>query len=332
MASNVIILMFLILVTLIIIGYVYFVSEIKYTGSGQTYDDSQDINKQFYVYHLNIPKIWKFDKSFPKNIAEGSDAGDTLASKIWYVKKQIRYKTHRNQLGNPYKNYVLPKDLCLLDKPANLSNKDLDYAYQSLKRLYSEWNSLHLKNSDQRKNRGLLYLFTGDEGDKQYYGETMKFLKSYDHKFSQILDKYLTYIFEQYKIKPTEEFLNKHVQIILLKYNPKTGIWMHIDNIARYDQGPIITIPIGPEYTYYDFTPTLSDNPNLKPMRIKVKNGSINIMDGDARMEWAHGLPYDMNYEKTKYTIMFKCDKFDNLNPHFSKKLDTMITSSGHIC
>ena len=112
------------------------------------------------------------------------------------------------------------------------------------------------------------------------------------------------------------------------------SIWLHIDNIARYDQGPIITISLGHPRVYYDLTPALLQNPKARPLRVEAREGSIFIMDGSSRLEWAHGLPYSIRSTngKLKYTIMFKCDKFRSVNPVYNKILDHTVTSSGIVC
>lgn len=127
-------------------------------------------------------------------------------------------------------------------------------------------------------------------------------------------------------------FLQK-MQIIFLKYEYNDGIWLHIDNIARYDQGPIITMSIGPEKIYYDFAPTLiHDQKDVLPIRIEIENGEIIIMDGSSRIEWSHGLPYGIKFNKTKYSILFKFDKFGEYNVSRNTILDTRIFSSAILC
>lgn len=79
-------------------------------------------------------------------------------------------------------------------------------------------------------------------------------------------------------------------------------------------------------------TPVLTDENQSKPLRFVISQGSVVIMDGPSRMEWSHGLPYNVPFKKTKYTLMFKCDKFSQQNIIYNKKLDTQIISSGIIC
>ena len=68
---------------------------------------------------------------------------------------------------------------------------------------------------------------------------------------------------------------------------------------------------------------------NYKPFRVELTNDDILIMDGPARMEWSHGLPYNANYKNIKYTIMLKCDKFLEKKIKYNSILDVDIYQSG---
>ncbi len=78
--------------------------------------------------------------------------------------------------------------------------------------------------------------------------------------------------------------------------------------------------------------PVLTKNKSAKPLRFAVHQGAVLIMDGPSRMEWSHGLPYNVPFTKTKYTIMFKCDKFAEHDGVHNNALGTQITSSGKVC
>lgn len=298
-----------------------------------------DINIRF----LGLKKDkYIFDKKFPNNISEKFyNKHDLLLAKLWYIKRIIRYKTHINMPTYPItKDYIKPEGFCAFG-PMTTQDK-LDLAYNDIHALFTDVTqkidskkSNDIIVSDQRDGRGLLYLFTGPEGVTQYYLKTMQQLREYNcNNLAEMIDTYLSKLCKIYDVPDTDEFKNTHVQIVLLQYQPKVGIWLHIDNVARYDQGPIITVSLGHPRVYYDIAPVLIKNPKARPLRINGSEGSVFIMDGAMRMQWSHGLPYDVESPsgKLKYTIMFKCDKFRELNPVYDKTLDHQITSSGIIC
>lgn len=112
-----------------------------------------------------------------------------------------------------------------------------------------------------------------------------------------------------------EKFMDKYLHLVLNKYNADRGLGLHADNIIRYDvEGPVCVISVGPEFSYIDFAPSAIhiENPKLTPLRIKIPEGSMYIMDGVSRLEWSHGIPFDSGFSKTKFSIMFKFSRLKN--------------------
>ncbi|AYV78734.1 MAG: DNA repair protein [Edafosvirus sp.] len=286
--------------------------------------------KELVVYELKIPDRWKFRQQFPKAILNAKPE-NLLPEKIWFIKKTIRFKTNYNDKKIKLDNYILPVDLCCFK--SCLDSNELDKLHQIFGKLFQDYKHLDIPRSYQA-DRGLTYLFTGDQGKTQYAGKTLEFMKSYNTDLYKLMIKIMKNLALIYGIKDDQvNYLSKYVQIVILEYKQDSGIWMHIDNVARYDQGPIVTISIGPEKIYYDFTPTLLyKNTELKPIRIEVDNGDLVIMDGSSRMEWAHGLPYDVPFDKTKYTIMLKADKFGAEHLIKNKILGIDITTTKRLC
>lgn len=294
-------------------------------------------NNDLNVYELFIDDKWKFPRrNFPKEILRASKE-KILQEKIWFIKHTIRMKTYYNDKKKQIKNYkkLLPRDLCIFK--SCLTQDELEHIYIHLEKIFSEYRDLNIIYSYQ-KSRGLTYLFTGEKQETQYCDKTLIFLKSYNKHFYKLIKKILYGISVVYNIKIKD--LYKKTQFVPLKYEKDDGIWLHIDNVARYDQGPIMTISIGPKITYVDFVPSLlydlklddSHDEYYKPLRFEINEGQLLIMDGSSRMEWAHGLPYNVPYEKTKYTLMFKCDKFSEQRKITNKILNTTITTSKNLC
>jgi hypothetical protein len=300
--------------------------QLKYGGSNKQCVNLKDKLK---VYELFINDKWKFNKKFPNDILSGPE-DQILPEKIWFIKKTIRMNTYYDNKKKLLHNYhhLMPRDLCIFK--SCLNRDELNEIYKHLGKIFSEYKELDIIYSHQ-PIRGLTYLFTGDNQITQYADKTMEFIRSYNYDFYKLLTNIFIGIANIYNMEV--EYLYKYIQLVPLKYEQNNGIWLHIDNVARYDQGPIITISIGPEVSYVDFTPTLlHSNTQLKPIRIELDEGDIVIMDGSSRMEWAHGLPSNTPYKKTKYTLLFKCDKFGERRSFTNKLLDTTITSSKILC
>ena len=218
-----------------------------------------------YEIMESIPESfkWKFNikEKFPKIVYAGEDKERQLKERIWWIKKQIRMNTYFNTPTKPISNPILPPGLCLFDSVLN--DNELEDLYNYFNKLSIVYEGKNIIASNQINTRGLIYYFTGDKGETQYYKKTMEQIKDIDGNFYNIMKKYVFNMLKIYNLdklssdKIKEKFLDKYCQIVILKYTDNRGIWMHIDNIARYDQGPIITTNVGPEYTYYDLSPSL---------------------------------------------------------------------------
>lgn len=282
---------------------------------------------------------WKYDinSKFPEIVYSGDDKDKQLKERIWWIKKQIRMNTYFNTPSRLIINPTIPPGVCLFD--SKLNDEELERLYGYFNKLSVVYRQKNIIASNQISTRGLIYYFTGDEGKTQYYKKTMEQIKDIDNDFYNLMKKHIYYVLSIYNLdnlgseKLIEKFLDKYCQVVVLKYTDNRGIWMHIDNVARYDQGPIITTSVGPDYTYYDLSPSLVyNNPNNKFIRVKIKKGMVVVMDGPARMEWAHGLPSNVPYKKIKYSILLKFNKFDESECVYNPTLDTEICYSKVIC
>lgn len=263
----------------------------------------------------------------------------TLPDKVWFIKRAIRQQIPFVTPMHPFdaSRYDLPQGFRLFKGAP--SRADLDEAYVDLTRLFYDYDrskeNAHklppsLLVSDQ-SYRGLVYLFTGDGGVTQYYPETQKFLSRWYPAASKLVETYAHELADIYAVPKhaRARFFENYMQVIVLRYEPNAGIWPHIDNVARYDQGPIATVSVGPPRVYYDMTPTLCASESNMPIRVEFREGDLAIMDGSARMEWAHGLPSYVPASKIKYSILFKFDCFGATSRTYNEILDDYVVTSG---
>jgi alkylated DNA repair dioxygenase AlkB len=242
---------------------------------------------------------WRFKKAVPKNLK-------TLPERLWFVKKTIRSKTSLSDETAPIDNPVIPEGFRLWEPPAAATALLAD-ARREIAALFEREvgrpEAERLPFSDQRESRGLYYVFTRELDEARVsYDEARTALRAAAPALADFCHEYLLHLARIYRLSPGD--IAKKAQLVLLRYEPESGIWLHIDNVARYDRGPIATVSLGPPDVTYDFTPTLTDVG--APIRVRMREGDLAVMDGRARMEWAHGLPYGLKAHK--YTVMFKCD------------------------
>jgi alkylated DNA repair dioxygenase AlkB len=270
------------------------------------------------VRKLVLSTEWKFKATFPEDAV-------TLAGRLWFVKKTIRFQTKvDDKVDDDAKSEILlPEGFSLWYGPDTMLYEKAHVEITSL--FEEEIKTPSLPTSDQRDTRGLMYLFTYPETgtDKKVVAtEAMKVLRERTPHLAKYIDAYLD-LFVAVTGK-TKRFVESRTQIVLLRYEPSTGIWLHIDNVARYDQGPIATTSLGPEEVVYDLTPALAEETDA--IRVQFRRSDLAILDGRARMEWAHGIPQGSH--KGKFTIMFKCDRLSDTVVGYQNILKTPIYQS----
>lgn len=103
----------------------------------------------------------------------------------------------------------------------------------------------------------------------------------------------------------------------------------HIDNVIRLDGsvGPVFTMSLGGGcgVKHMDMFPVVFHERHL-PMRISTPVGSIILMDGEARLEWSHGIPG--GYPAERWTIMLKLRQVATKTVGYSDLLDVPIRAS----
>ena len=104
--------------------------------------------------------------------------------------------------------------------------------------------------------------------------------------------------------------------IVLIHYDQHVGIPSHIDNITYTTGGPIYAAGIGPMSSLFDMIPATVDG---TPVRLEVSELSAIRLDGEARFQWSHSIPY--GFEGIKFTILFRLD----LLPNTRGKLDPFL-------
>jgi alkylated DNA repair dioxygenase AlkB len=242
---------------------------------------------------------WRFREVMPKDLK-------SVPERIWFVKKTIRSKTSFADESTPIENPIIPDGFRIWQPPSAATTLLAD-ARREIAALFERELALpeaeRMPFSDQRGSRGLYYVFTRDLIEARVsYNEARAALRAATPALADFCHEHLLHLARIYRLSPGD--IAKKAQLVLLRYEPGSGIWLHIDNVARYDRGPIVTISLGPPDVTYDLTPTLTDKG--VPIRVRMREGDLVIMDGRSRMEWAHGVPYGL--ETYKYTVMFKCD------------------------
>jgi len=262
--------------------------------------------------------------------------GKILIKEINYKRKKFKIKNSSKNLHhkmknitNSIKNYIsyyisekptklnLPTGLCIYNpiyhekKLENIKNK-LDLVYNKYIN-YKEFNGIPIKKLFKKQENGNR-VFMFDNLDIYNF---CKISYNMDPTLGKYFIEYVVNILQIFKI-PLDKIhlVCKKSKIIIARYESNTGLYSHID-LLKKGNGPIITMSLGSNYNVYDMIP-LKDN--LKTIRVYFPMGSIVVLNGEARYEWAHSLPYDLKYNEnqTRYSILFYMHNFSSTKKTFS--------------
>jgi len=113
----------------------------------------------------------------------------------------------------------------------------------------------------------------------------------------------------------------------IVYYAEDVGIKQHIDNITSMDMtvGPVASIAIGEGGKYMDLFPTITRNIELTPVRVITKFSDVIILDGDARLEYAHSVP--LGHTSEMYSIVFK---FRNIRKTADARVNAQLKEPIH--
>ena len=83
-------------------------------------------------------------------------------------------------------------------------------------------------------------------------------------------------------------------------------MYMHIDGLLRSD-ATVFTVGVGRDVVY-DMTRALGRNKDDKVSIIRSSNpeGTMMVLDGEARYKWTHGIPGSRAHNGVKYTIIVR--------------------------
>lgn len=295
------------------------------------------MDKSKKLVRYNKLKIWKIEDPYniPEEINFKKDR--RLIEKIWFLKAKMDVETSCNDsmVKIPFKkNYRINKSFYVF-KP--IENKEY------LDKIYKELMDLH---KNYKKNK--LYRHYYKEGGYHVYMEEKlkngKLRNLYGREFLDKIENYYPYTHsyilnvlnlivncnKKFNKKNLDYVLDKVTKMIILRYDPKKGKKLHIDNIWRTNGGFILTISIGPKNIYYDLVP-ISKQIDKKNYRISINDGDIVIMDGESRILYGHSVPHDCDY-KNKYkfslVLMFNKSEVIKTNEKYNDILkDNIITS-----
>jgi hypothetical protein len=103
-----------------------------------------------------------------------------------------------------------------------------------------------------------------------------------------------------------DELISDHCDMSIIKYEEHNGFFMHIDGLLRTD-ATVFSVGVG-RPVIYDMTRVLDRKKHDKVCIIRSWNpqGTMMVLDGEARYKWAHGIPGSETDNGVKYTMVVR--------------------------
>jgi hypothetical protein len=107
-------------------------------------------------------------------------------------------------------------------------------------------------------------------------------------------------------IARNEQLMINNSDFIILKYDNLAGLFMHMDGLRGADS-TVFAVGVGREVVY-DMTRALGRNARHEVSIIRSSNpeGTMMVLDGEARYKWAHGVPGSHTNNGVKYSIIMR--------------------------
>ena len=260
------------------------------------------------VWRLNIdPRFWRFDEEIPPRYTNPS-------GKRWYVRCITQH-------GSAWEDQVVdtPQDLVVPLPPG----VRLWHASEEARRL------LLLAKHD------LTDLFRSDEGNQDLPHDyemsscdgtltllvTPKCVLGFRDGISLLRENspYLTRLCLEYARTAcwlyglSMEEMCSLTRMSISRRVGGTPISLHKDGGGFYDSGPMLSVVVGHSHILHDFSPSLMTHVRgfdhaVTPVRVRVPEGVLVVIDGYARSSYGHGYTTEPKMGGHYYTIDFGLD------------------------
>jgi hypothetical protein len=255
------------------------------------------------------------------------DFASHAPGRIWWVNTNTKVKTsiHDTCQDTPH---TAPPGLHVF---APLVDPDiLLYVTEEFQELYQE-ETLHHTIPDYNmapyQNIHVLFTSQNPEDVQMTYNEVLEVLENRTPVAAAVV-KVLSRAVKS-KLGISQECLETHSNLGIIKYYPKAGFVSHIDNLVRSGgtAGPVFTMSLSHSmegWKHMDMFPVIEHWKS--PLRITTPIGSVIMMDGESRLEWSHGIPSGDPSER--WTIMLKFRQVSDVQVKYSRTLNMNVMAS----
>ena len=200
----------------------------------------------------------------------------------------------------------VPSGMHLFEAPREIPETLIQDAFRDAQNIY--WNPVHRANKKIHVNtpcknaKNYILFYPGLDNGKYKIKDALQILFTEAPSLAKYI---LFYVKAIQDILHLEEDELDSASINIVHYDPMGAISPHVDNVFIFDGtlGPIFTVAMGPSEKLLDLLPVLLPD-TYKPVRIFCKPNEITLMDGIARILWAHCKP--LNYPHEQFSLVFK--------------------------
>ena len=272
------------------------------------------------------------DWIFSDSIVEKFD-GDS-ASRVYYINQTLKRRGCKTSITEKTTDQPCPRpDGLYVLHSLKLGSSVYEIALNELKRLFDDEDNnptalatLRGRERGYSAKTNLTILFLG-KNPNVHFLDVMCFLFE---KYRPLADFVLTHALAYLKIVDgCMDDLYKS-SLTFFRYNPNAGLRPHIDGVGDFGNtfGPIFTLAMGSGTKYLDVLPTIVSDLGRRnrPIRIFTEQFQSILLQGPARVEYTHSVPFGV--QKECMTIALKFGAIKNTTKQVKEYRSELLKSS----
>jgi len=264
-----------------------------------------------YCELLPMNDGWMFSDS----IVEKFDCDS--ASRVYYINQTLKKRGCKTSITEKTTDQPCPRpDGLYVLHSLNLGSSAYEVAVKELRRLFEDEDinptalaTLRGRERGYRAKSNLSILFLG-KNPNVHFLDIMCFLFE---KYKPLAEFVLTYALAYLKLIDgcLDDLYTS--SLTFFRYNVNTGLRPHIDGVGDFGNtfGPIFTLAMGNGTKYLDVLPTVVSDlgRRIRPVRIFTEQFQSILLQGPARVEYTHSIPFGVQKECMTIALKFRAIK-----------------------
>lgn len=255
--------------------------------------------------------VWRLDPRLTPAPPTVPPVHERAVSRRWFIRKHTAHTAHmtstdENEEGRIEEIVGMPRDARLW-YPSDSARKMLLLAKHDMDLLFTaQMANPTLPCCSELEGGGTFTLLATPESTKHaiLYKDSVDILSHRWPYLARLCDEYAHTMCWLYGLTLDEFGETAHMYITRHSAGRNVELLETTDN-GRYTGGPHLTIGVGRPHLFHDFYPVLATTE--APVRVKVSEGVLLVLDGCAKIRYSHGHPVteDKNHY---YTLNFQLD------------------------